>query len=73
MNKSITKQKSECQFKFIHPLPEMDDFLNKGISLVLAILHPLGVIIDLLLVNRTGEKVKKKKIQLGDISRATFH
>lgn len=39
----------------------MDDFLNKGISLVLAILHPLGVIIDLLLVNRTGEKVKKKK------------
>lgn len=51
----------------------MDDFLNKGISLVLAILHPLGVIIDLLLVNRTGEKVKKKKIQLGDISRATFH
>ena len=61
MNKSITKQKSECQFKFIHPLPEMDDFLNKGISLVLAILHPLGVIIDLLLVNRTGEKVKKKK------------
>ena len=61
MNKSITKQKSKCQFKFIHPLPEMDDFLNKGISLVLAILHPLGVIIDLLLVNRTGEKVKKKK------------
>lgn len=53
----------------------MDDFLNKGISLVLAILHPLGVIIDLLLVNRTGEKVKKKKkkIQPGDISRATFH
>lgn len=39
----------------------MDDFLNKGISLVLAILHPLGVRIDLLLVNRTGEKVKKKK------------
>lgn len=77
MNKSITKQKSKCQFKFIHPLPEMDDFLNKGISLVLAILHPLGVRIDLLLVNRTGEKVKKKnnnkKIQLGDISRATFH
>lgn len=39
----------------------MDDFLNKGISLVLAILHPLGVRKDLLLVNRTGEKVKKKK------------
>lgn len=39
----------------------MDDFLNKGINLVLAILHPLGVRIDLLLVNRTGEKVKKKK------------
>lgn len=48
----------------------MDDFLNKGINLVLAILHPLGVRIDLLLVNRTGEKVKKKKKKYNRVTSA---
>lgn len=40
----------------MHAFPQIDDFLNKGISLILAILHPLGVRIDLLLVNRTEKR-----------------